>query len=83
MHQFHKKKNSESLQAYMSRIQLESRLKKQNELHSKKLKKELKHMSKSVTLKKNFLNCLEEEISKFKTDVRSYNSARLKLRRKA
>lgn len=66
----------------MSRIQLESRLKKQNEMHSKKLKKELKHLSKSVTLKKDFLNSLEEEIGKFKTDVRSFNSTRLKLRKK-
>ena len=67
----------------MSRIQIENRLKKQNEQHSRKLKKELTHLSKSVTLKKDFLNCLEEEIGKFKTDVRSFNSARLRLRKKA
>lgn len=62
----------------MIRIRLENRLKKQNEQHTRKLKKDLSQLSKSVALKKDFLTNLEEEIGKFKTDTRSYNSSRLK-----
>ncbi len=52
-------------------------MKKQHETRAKTLSKELQRMNKSVTLKQNYLNCLDEEINKYKTDTQTYNRSRL------
>jgi hypothetical protein len=52
-------------------------MKKEHERMAKTLSKELRRMNKSVSLKQNYLNCLHEEISKYKTNTRLYNRSRL------
>jgi hypothetical protein len=78
VHAFHRRKNEESLQAYLARIKAEERLEKQNHSRMQGLKKDLKKLEKSVSLKQNYLQCLEGEIGNFKTDIRAYNGSRLR-----
>lgn len=48
-------------------------MKKEVEVKTLKIMNDLKKINKYVELKKNYLNCLDEQIKKYRTDVRVFN----------
>ena len=52
-------------------------MKKEVEAKTHKIMKDLKKINKSVDLKKNYLNCLDELINKYRTNVRVFNKTHL------
>lgn len=68
---FHRTKNQESLNDYLQRIQLERRLKRENDRRAKMAQKALGKASQSLDTKKQCLQQLDEEISRFRITTKS------------